>query len=1021
MIPAIDDLILVTGGNGFIGSHVVQRFLDRGNRVRVVDIMPESSLKIQPSPRLEVLVGNLREKSLCSKAIKGVHTILHFAANMGGMGVIHSDNDATIYVENHTMTMNLISVALAADVKQFLYASSACVYPLSLQQSVEKDVSLQESDVWTNLPPRPQGLYGLEKLAAELLLTCQTSSMAVRIARFHNVYGPGGAWNNGREKAPAALLRKAIAAKRLQPSPSTIEIWGDGQQRRSFLWIDDCVDAILQLLDSAWTEPINIGSDKAISIQELAEVALDSADVDPTQVRFQYNPDYVKLVGVAARSSNNELAKKMLHWTPMTPLAVGMRRTAEWIEQMISDRVHDCGAAETQNANTAAFLTQCLTSKIVNLESQANKPIFAILLPVTSRGSDNETDCLSNLESFAASLVGTTRDDIFSSDAPFRLRVYVAIDRDDNFLLSTTTERNKVETILRQSGITDISTSVCDFPRGYVCSLWRHLARKAWEDECSYFVLMGDDVKLEDVGWMKHFHNEFQNMAEREGVPFGFGCVAFTDCSFAGMPTFPIVHRTHLDIFWGIVVPDEFVNQDGDPYLFQLYRRWGCSTMIKPRINNLVGGSNEARYEKVHAPNWTFEPLRKAVSKVEAWLRQEGVSVQQKLTLDVIIPCYRVQLDLLRPILALESAPTCSVSTIIIVDNPLSESIAELEKQYASRPDVRIRLNKRNMGASFSRNRGLAEASAQWVLFLDDDVIVAPDLLVEAEIVIRSHPQAAGFVGLSWFPSADTIFTTAVHLSGVTWFWNVAQKIDSSDLPWGVTANLIARRDLDDGVKFDLDFPKTGGGGEDIDYCRKKRDASLATGNQGFCSAPKVRVTHPWWSGGRRSYKRFFMWSQGDGGLIKRYPEITYRDFPNSAELTLMCIAASGIDFLSGIRAGNWALSVLGLKCGLAIVLTNIVHDCYRHLWRDIDRTLSFETEVTGLRWLAAVIESALLRMASEAGRAIGILKRGEIACLGQRFDWFAGTMQGAIEDERKNNFQRLCGFCLCVFILGLL
>ncbi|KAJ7784529.1 NAD-dependent epimerase/dehydratase [Mycena metata] len=1009
MIPATDDLILVTGGNGFIGSHLVQRFLARDNRVRVVDIAAKSSLEIEPCPRLEILVGSLLEKRVCFAAVKGVHTVLHLAANMGGMGAIHCDNDFKIYEENHNMTLNLLPAAAAAGVKQFLYASSACVYPESLQDSSENDVSLREGDVWKN-PLGTQGLYGLEKLTTEMLLAQQKSPMTVFIPRFHNVYGPGGAWNNGREKAPAAMLRKAIATKLLDStSPSPFEIWGDGKQRRSFLWIGDCVDAVLRLLASDCSDPVNVGSAAAVSIETLAEIALKSAGTNAERVRFEYDGSDDKLVGVQSRNSNNEFSKQVLNWEPKTPLEVGMRHTGEWIESQMG-KVLDIRGVEAARLKES-FLTRCLKSKIINFSS--GEPIFAILLPVTSRGSSNENDCLANLASFCASLVRTTLDEVFSNDPPFRLRVYVAIDEDDKFLL----EGNKVETILRQHGIPEVDTSICSFPRGHVCSLWRHLARRAWEDGCTYFTLMGDDVILEDAGWMGRFHATFAEMAHAQGVPLGFGCVAFTDSTFGGMPTFPIVHRTHMDIFNGTVVPEEFVNQDGDPYLFQLYRRFGSSTMIESKLRNLVGGSNDARYEKIHAPRWTFKTLSDGVSTAENWLRKQGNSVEQKLTLDVIIPCYRVHLDLLRRVLALESSPTCSVSIIVIIDNPQSSNIAELQKEYGSRPDVRIRVNSLNMGASFSRNRGLAEATAKWVLFLDDDVQVDKHLLLEAEHVIRSHPKAAGFVGLSEFPPANGIFSAAIHLSGVTWFWDIAKKLES-DLPWGVTANLISRRDVADDVKFDLSFPKTGGG-EDIDFCRQKRAASIAVGNCGFLPAPRVRVIHPWWSNGKRSYWRFYMWGQGDGGLIRKYPGLTYRDFPNSAELFLGGIIVTAIGVVSGFAKGSWGIFYLGLKCCVAVIVANIAHDSYRHLWRDVDRTLFFETEVVGVRWATAVMESALLRMASEGGRVVGILKRGEISLLpGKRFDWFAGTMPGAINEERRNSFQRICLFLFILTIV---
>ena len=927
---------------------------------------------------------------------------------MGGMGTIHEANDFIIYSENHTMTLNLLAASVAAGVKKFFYASSACIYPGSLQSTDSVDVSLRETDVWTSTPPSPQGLYGLEKLVSELLLQQYKPALDVRIARFHNVYGPGGAWNNGREKAPAAMCRKALAIKLIR-SPAlceNFEIWGDGRQRRSFLYIEDCVEAIVRLLQSDCTEPVNIGSDYSVRIKDLASLALRFAGI--AGVEFQFDRD--KPVGVISRNSNNDFVREKLGWTPTTSLEEGIRKTGDWIEgemRMLFETVDD--------PDRNSVLQSLQNSQLVDLGSES--VTFAILLPITSRGANSPADCLANLTDFGRSLDRTTwRDTHRLGGTCFRLKVYLAIDCDDKYLLESDHD-NKAAPILRESGIVDIATLPCDYPRGHICSLWRHCARRAWDDKCDYFVLMGEDVILQDEGWMRDAHTSFLEMAREQRVPPGFGCVAFTDTSFPGMPTFPIIHRTHMDIFCGEVVPEVFINQDGDPYLFQLYLRWGCSRMFDSRIHNRLGGSEAARYTKQHARDWTYDTLNSSSAFLESWLRDNRHPAQRKLTLDIIIPCYRVQLAFLGPILQLRSSESCAVMFIVIVDDPTSPHIAELEKQYSHRSDVRIRVNAENLGASASRNRGLMESAAEWVHFLDDDVYPQPDLLIEAEKIIRAHPESAGFIGNVRFPSADNVFTAALHLAGVIYFWDIATKI-ATDVPWGVTANLIAKRNKD-GVFYDVDFPKTGGG-EDIDFCRKKREISLKEGNEAFRAAPNVIVTHPWWFGGKRVYRRFYMWAVGDGGLVKKYPEHRYQDAaPNSAELLLLCASL----FLAGgacaLVNNDWNISILSLKATLAVFIANIAHDFYRHLWRDVDRTTTINTTVRGIWWTLAIVDSSMLRMVSEAGRAIGMIRRGQIVLLGQRFDWFTGRAGNKpIEEERKNSLQRMA---LVVALVALL
>ena len=626
---------------------------------------------------------------------------------------------------------------------------TACVYPKCLQEwHSNADTLLKEADVGLILHPSHKA-SGLEKLASEVLLHQyhDASRLDIRIVRFHNVYGPGGAWNNGREKAPAAMLRKALAIKLAGRSNNAMEIWGDGLQRRSFLWIEDCVDAVLCLLRSPCTEPVNIGSERSVSIKELAALALRIAGVTEDHVEFQYDPQ--KPVGVASRNSNNDFVLQQLGWEPATSLEEGMAITGEWIGAELQKLIQPLESQQLQST-----LQALQHSQVVDLES--NGIVFAILLPITSRGSQSPNDCLANLASFAHSLARTTwRDTHELGGHRFSVKIYLAIDADDDFLCDPVHGR-KARDVLEAEGITEIVTLSCSYPPGHVCSLWRDCARRAWEDGCEYFSLMADDVTLEDEGWMRGAHAEFVAMAADEGAPLGFGCIAFTDVGFPGMPTFPIVHHTHMDIFGGEVVPDIFVNQDGDPYLFQLYRRWGCLRMFSSRIRNSCGGSEPAKYTKQHAVDWTFDTLDDATVGVEKWLSKRDSAVARKLTIDIVVPCYRVQMPFLESLLQLKSSGTCTVMFIIIIDDPQSPHIGEFLQKYAHRPDIRIRINASNLGASAARNRGMRESAAEWVHFLDDDVTPRSDILIEAEKAIRAHPRAAGFVGKALFPQRRT-------------------------------------------------------------------------------------------------------------------------------------------------------------------------------------------------------------------------------------------------------------------------
>lgn len=998
------------------GSHVaVDLFTRRGLRVRVADIEPHAYIDLPDG--IEVYVGNLCDATFCRTVMQGVDFVLHFAANMGGMGTIHDRNGFTIYRENHLMTLLLLETATSNHVQRFLYASSACVYPHDLQTSTA-DVYLDEDSVAKHYPSQPQGLYGQEKLSSEHLILAASQfcepKMHVRIARFHNIFGPGGAWDNGREKAPAALLRKVFAARHSNEAlPISLEIWGDGEQRRSFLFINDATEAIWLLLNSKQDNlTVNIGSDCSVSIKELAVMALECAGYGDGDYTLDFLPS--RPVGVASRNADLKRVLKELDWTWSTPLMTGMQRTGQWIEEQILKPLSDVTGGERN-----LYLQTLRKSIVIELDEEVVQ--FALLLPITSRGSKQQEDCLRNLGHFARSLIETTARDVGAlGRTRFRFKVYLAIDRVDVFLQGLDGATDKATLVLRQAGILDTECIICDHPKGYVCRLWRDLARQAYERESDYYLLVGDDVVFRETDWMSKIHRAFADLATARNAPHGFGCVAFTDESFPGMPTFPVVHRLHMQIFQGDVIPNLFVNQDGDPFLYQLYRRFGASAMNPVRLTNRVGGLDDARYKKHFAAGWTYEALDNSTSTVGQWLYANSPNVARMTTIDVVIPCYRVRLDILEAILTLDHSQECTVMFVIIIDDPTSPNISQLLARYGARPDVRIRVNSTNLGASASRNRGLQESAAEWVHFLDDDIVPDSRLLFEAEAIIREHPDAAGFVGNTQFPVATGVFTTAVHIASVTWFWDIATKMPAlgTDLPWGVTANLIVRR-RNDGVQFDLSFPKTGGG-EDIDYCLKKRELSLAGGGGGFYAAPRVLVTHPWWSDGKRSYKRFYLWAKGDGGLIRKYPTLTYTDFsPNSAESLMLAGGVIIVGYAIFSLVGDPSTMRHGVHACISVLAAHIVHDAYRHLARDRKRLATMKTTVRGPRWILAVLESTFIRIWSEVGRLVGLAHRGELGHVGRRFEWFAMRAgEGPRQEERRNGFQRLS---IAVFLFAVL
>ena len=323
---------LVCGAGGFIGGHLVNRLFEEGAAsVRAVDIKPMGEW-YQKNPNAENLVLDLQEKEACLEATAGIEAVFQLAADMGGMGFI--ENNKALCMLSVLTNTHMLLAARQQGVKRFFYSSSACVYNGEKQTNPDV-VALKEEDAY---PAMPEDGYGWEKLFSERMCRHfrEDYGLETRVARFHNVYGPLGTWTGGREKAPAAVCRKVLEAK--ISGRYEIEIWGDGHQTRSFMYVDDCTKGVVDIFGSEILEPINLGSSELVTINQLVDIAEDLAGVKLKRI---YNLGAPK--GVNGRNSDNTLIQKYLGWEPSIKLRDGLARTMAWIEQQMLSSVTTIG------------------------------------------------------------------------------------------------------------------------------------------------------------------------------------------------------------------------------------------------------------------------------------------------------------------------------------------------------------------------------------------------------------------------------------------------------------------------------------------------------------------------------------------------------------------------------------------------------------------------------------------------------------------------------------------------------
>lgn len=380
-----------------------------------------------------------------------------------------------MYRNNETVTRKLLT-ASREHIRSFLYASEAPGYPIPLLGCPESAArNFGNVDVLA-----PQNLYGLERPVCELLLSLGADNMLVCVMRFHDVYGPHGTWKGGCEKAPLALLRSALVAK-TSSATTTMKILGEKQQNHSFLYTNGCVEAILFLLDFPHRGPEKIGSNRAITMDALAELTCKCAGLQPEDVCF----DYVRNSGpvsTQAQNSNKEDAKQQIGWSPKMGLGEGMTRTCEWLKGVIEQQVSQLTDGDRIGKLESLRLTQ-------SIQSTSQCLTFAIILPISSQKCHGPAECIRMLAVFAESLKCTTWTEIDQILPSFDIKLYLAIDDSDKFFSG--------------SGI-NIAED------GHLCAIWRQCARRAWKDGCDYIALMGSGGMLKDQGWMRNIHAEFR-------------------------------------------------------------------------------------------------------------------------------------------------------------------------------------------------------------------------------------------------------------------------------------------------------------------------------------------------------------------------------------------------------------------------------------------------------------------------------------------------------------------------------
>lgn len=531
---------------------------------------------------------------------------------------------------------------------------------------------------------------------------------------------------------------------------------------------------------------------------------------------------------------------------------------------------------------------------------------------------------------------------------------------------------------------------------GKVCKIWNLLANHASNE---FLVLLGDDVSLINIGWQRKIEARFEIISQKENLPFGAACVAFNDVSFPGFPTFPVIHRWHLEQF-SSVLPPQFVNQGGDPFLFELYKRWNASTFVEDaRLENGIGGSSQARYAK-HAINWTSLILQSGLRKLQSHLEPRKA---RGICIDVVIPSFRLNnKKILSKILSLRATIPVYTKFWVVIDNKCEQNllyIRDLALSFNSRTRdgnyyVSVISYGENRGASYARNVGYNNSFADWVLFLDDDVIPDTDVLDAYAGAIMRYPFAKVFVGMSEMPAPFNLWTRMVDASHVNFFYTIAERHPHP--PWGVTANLlVCGSRFNHKIQFKSKFPRTGGG-EDVDFIfqlKQHYEGTLKEKKKLVVSVPGAKVTHPWWRSGRVCYGQICGWARGDSICITEWPDKTFLVFPNWIETIFL------ISILTLVL--NWSAAQL-IKASITLVIFEIIT---KTLGIYLSKESSGHENILGK--IPCYMGGSTVVMAQEAVRFVMCLFRLSLFSFSRRLDWFDGDIEGGIIEYKIRSLMK--------------
>ena len=664
-------------------------------------------------------------------------------------------------------------------------------------------------------------------------------------------------------------------------------------------------------------------------------------------------------------------------WSILLPICSRSKESQSKPVHDTNNRSVDDDASERFNSNRFLHLTM---SSQYDTTSTATTATSTTSLTTTSSSEDssdelvegNEECCWNMLQKFCTSLSETTT----SEQREKLTEVIVGIDIDDP-VFSPEKARARIEAMIPCQKVVFVNIQPNMY--GHVCKIWNHLAKKAAND---YIVLLGDDIELLDHGWQDRIASAFAKVSKEQNLPHGAACVAMSDVSFPGFPTFPVIHRWHMQTF-GTLLPRQFVNQGGDPYLYDLYSRYNAAAFCTDcRLTNSIGGDGDARYKK-HQINWRGQILNMNLRKLTSTVGRSPDGI----VLDVVVPSYRTKNnEYLRRIALLRASCPMFVKFWFVVDNPLEDHVADV-KELANRlneiqlcKDANYFVNvihyAENRGASYARNTGYNYTTADWVLFLDDDVIPDEHILDAYAGAIRRYPDAKVFVGMTELPASCGTWTRMLQACNVGYFYGISKQMTHPS--WGVTANLmVCGSRYNPTIQFKDKYPKTGGG-EDIDFVYQFKEWYNTLGRRVTVGVPEAKVTHPWWNGGRQCYKQIVGWAWGDSICITEWKEKSFLACPNWIEHMALLLPPLSIG------TGKF------LECALAGLLVAVTE----HVIKTI-RYYPSATEVTGGKnivqdlWVALGAGSVL--SAQEATRVVALVRRCSLYSICRRVDWFDG------------------------------